>query len=70
MGSQGGRSYTLKEAGLSRLRARAPPLRLPLALKKTYQGFFFSSVLLNEESNNPHFNYTRASFIIPLDLFK
>ena len=54
-------------AGAWRAELTYPPL--PVALLNL-QGLFFSSVLLNEESNNPHFNYTRAPGIIPLDLFK
>lgn len=50
-------------------RQRTLTLLLPVALLNL-RGLFFSSVLLNEESNSPHFNYTRAPFIIPLDLFK
>lgn len=45
------------------------PHPLPQALLNQ-RGLFFSNVLLNEESNNPHFNYTQAPFIIPRDLFK
>lgn len=50
-----------REAGLAPGAPSSHTLKLPVALLNL-QGLFFSSVLLNEESNNPHFNYTGSGY--------
>jgi hypothetical protein len=67
--------HAQKRPGPPPAHSRSPELAHPLARSlpvalPNLGVLFFSSVLLNEESHTPHFNYTRVPFIIPPDLFE